>query len=224
MTGKTIREIGRELAEQARTFPVWRGRYVWWMQLLEGAVVLGACWWAWRTTGGTWADFEAQRNTGPAVAAVGTFACFAVFALLVEAEARATTRREERARADARAATEARVLTVPDGYVLAYERVQVYGWTVTGDTPRVTVAAIPADRWDLADALWSFVVEPSPWPRPQREGSEAGLQLTLLSDSFAALAQAGPLLRELAEARQVATVERILEGRGARDVSAVFDR
>jgi hypothetical protein len=208
-----------------RAFPVpfgprWRGRYVWWAQLLQGVFGLAVVWWVWRLAGGTLADFGDVRNPRPAIIAVVAFAGLTVASTAAELEARWTERRREQRRlSDLFGIDTVSPSTIPDGYVLAYHLVDRWNPLAEVVMPTLTVAAIPADRWDINVALWRFVVEPCPWPRVSR--LEGGVRLTILNESFGALVEAGPLMRELAAGRpdQVHVLERILMARGARDVT-----
>lgn len=183
----------------------WRGRYVWWMQALE-AVVLGlACWVVWDLTGN-------------AIATGATFFGVLIAASLVELEARVTERHLERARLSDSFGLEldGPSMTIADGYVLAYERGNQPGQMFTdADQPFIQVGAVPADRWDLLDAAWTFAVKGAP-------GS--GLTLVIDKAGLPALAQLGGLWRELAEGEigDLVTFEQRLAVMGARDMTSAF--
>lgn len=204
------REIGREFTAALPFNGRWRGRYVWWMQLLS-AVALGvALYVVWRVAGGT----PAEPGGAPAWAAFWAGLGAATLSVLAETEARVTERHLERRRA---AATAGDRVHIPDGYVLAYELGGQPGQLGThpGEAPYVMVAAIGADRWDLVEPLWRFSV---------RESSVGGVVVQLPAGSLAGVSALGGFFAELDAGKLVdlRDVERALTARGARDVTSMF--
>lgn len=210
------REVLRELGAGVRSFPRWRGRYVWWMQVLQIGAALAACWWVWRLAGGDGDRLNAAGGQpGPVYAALVAFAGITVVAVAAEVEARVTERRQERARLAARFGLdlEAGPPAIPDGHVLAYELAQPPGpgSALIGEA-YLTVAAIGADRWDLVDPLWRFTV---------RESRVDGLVVQLPAGSVPAVDELRGLFRVLSSGRLVGltAVEGFLVQLGARDVT-----
>lgn len=205
---------GREMAREYGTSLMmpfrgtWRGRYIWWAQYLEGALFAGALLAVWALAGGTTDDPGAP---GPWWTVAAAFLGIAVLTSLVEAEARVTERRLERARVAAGARDGA---DIPDGYVLAYEIGNAAGQL--GDEladPFLIVAAVRADRWDLYEPLWRFSV---------RQSSIGGLIVQLPAGGLAGVSALGGFFTELDEGqlRDLNAAERALAARGARDLTA----
>lgn len=181
----------------------WFGRWIWWMQALEFGVLALACWVVWDLT-------------GSAVATGVAFFGVLTTAVLVDLEARATERHAERRRlTDALGVDlDVPVQAFPDGHVLAYELHFAPGAELGDpDQPFILLGATPADRWDLVDAAWTFAV------KGVAEGG--GVMVVIDHAGFPALAQLGPLWRELAGGTiaDLVTLEQRLVQIGARDVT-----
>jgi hypothetical protein len=202
------REIGREFARTMRPWKwQWRGRYVWWAQLVQlgGLAVVAAI--VWHAAGG--------REAGGRAVWPAFWACLVVVAIaaLAELEARVTERHLEHRRQLAEARDRR---TVPDGYVIAYELGGQPGQLGTreGEAPFVIVAAVRADRWDLVDAIWRFSVVASP----------VGLVAHLPVGGLRGVSALGGFFAQLdaGEYADLVAVERALTAWGARDVTSTY--
>lgn len=203
----------------ARILPRWLSQQAGLMQLVAAELTVLVLALVWLAAGGTRHDVGAGR---PWVAVSVTLAGIVTVTVITEVEARATERWAERRRLEELfgIGIDTGPATVPVGYVLAYQLTAGDMLLGNGAAPTVTVAAIPADRWDLNRALWKVRIDEQPWPRASR--LEGGTRMTVWNEAYPALAQLAPVLQEFAAGRpdRLAVVEAILAARGARNVTA----
>lgn len=199
------RQIITEIAGAARPWRwQWRGRYVPGAQLAQVLVLAATAVLVWAL-----ADTPGRGGWAALVAYVGGMLAAGV----AEAEARVT----ERGLATRRW-TQRPALSIPDGYVLAFEvgnQARQLGADLAD--PYLSIGAIRADRWDMTEPLWRFTVR-------QSAITGGGVLVQVPAGNFAAVEQLHgfwPVL-DTGTVLTLVAVERHLIQLGARDVTSAY--